>query len=200
MRTKLRKSPESGTQDASLFSVVGTPRCGVPAAFSGGTEVESRREVRTIAPPNAARTAQRAVPTTLNRDDAFSLLEVMVALGIFFACVFSILALVSRGLQQARALQPMQMDAKTAIAMLSLTNRLEEGPLPPEIIKLFETAHPNATVGGEIYEVATNGLFRVDFTVGSVGGNKRGIVTESSILLFRPLSQSRAGAGAGLRR
>jgi Tfp pilus assembly protein PilV len=124
---------------------------------------------------------------------AFSLLEVMVALGIFFICVFSILALVSRGLQQARALQPMQMDAKTAIAMLSLTNRLEEGPLPPEIVAQFEIAHPNSTIAAEIYEVGTNGLFRVDFTVGSAGGNKRAVTADSTILLWRPLSQSRRG-------
>ena len=130
---------------------------------------------------------------------AFSLLEVMVALGIFFSCVFAILALVSRSLQQARGLQPMEMDAKTAIAFLALTNRLEEGPLPSEIVAQYELAHPNATVAGAIYEVATNGLFRIDFTVGGAGGNKKAVITETSILLFRPLSQSRGGAGT-LRR
>lgn len=129
---------------------------------------------------------------------AFSLLEVMVALGIFFMCVFSILALVSRSLQQARQLQPMHLDARTAIAMLSLTNRLEEGPLPPEIIAQYELAHPESTVMGEIYEVATNGLFRVDFTVGTAGGNKKAATANSSILLFRPLSQTRRFGGGGM--
>lgn len=130
---------------------------------------------------------------------AFSLLEVMIALGIFFMCVFSILGLVSRSLQQARALKPIELDAKAAIAMLILTNRLEEGPLPPEFVMQFEATHPNATIAGEIYEVATNGLFRADFTVGTVAGNKRAATSDSSILLFRPLSQPRGGVGA-LRR
>lgn len=131
---------------------------------------------------------------------AFSLLEVMIALAIFFMCVFSILSLVSRSIQQARGLQPLQLDASTAIAMLSLTNRLEEGPLPPEIVAQYELMHPNSTVAGEIYEVATNGLFRVDFTVGTVGGNKKAVTANSSILLFRPGSRSRGIGSPRLRR
>lgn len=134
------------------------------------------------------------------RSAAFTLLEVMIALAIFFGCVFSILALVSRSLQAARGLQPMTMDARSAIAMLSLTNRLEEGPLPPEVVAQFEAENPGYTVMGNIYEEATNGLFRVDLTVGgaSQGAKKVAVTMNSSILLFRPLSQpSRMG---GMRR
>src|SRR5690242_15717588 len=94
----------------------------------------------------------------------------MVAVAIFFMCIFSILALVSRGIQQARNLQAIQPDAKIAIAMLSLTNRLEEGVLPPEIVEAFEKENPGYTIAGQIYEIATNGLFRVDFTVGGASG------------------------------
>lgn len=130
---------------------------------------------------------------------AFSLLEVMIALALFFMCVFAILALVSRSLQQARQLEPMHLDARTAIAMLSLTNRLEEGPIPPEIITQYELSHPDSTIMGEIYEVATNGFFRVDFTVGTAGGNKKAVTATSSILLFRPQSQS-TRFGSQLRR
>ncbi|HEV8544585.1 MAG TPA: hypothetical protein VGR78_19520 [Verrucomicrobiae bacterium] len=136
-------------------------------------------------------------------EEAFSLLEVMIALGIFFMCIFGILAVVSRGLQQARALQPIQADARAAIALLSLTNRLEEGPIPPEMIDAYERENPGHTIAGEIYEVATNGLFRIDFSVGGASGGpeKRAIVTESSILLFRPLSPSkRFGGATGFRR
>lgn len=128
---------------------------------------------------------------------AFSLLEVMIALAIFFGCVFSILALVSSSLQAARSLQPMNMDARSAIAMLSLTNRLEAGPIPTEIIAAFEEENPGYTVGGEILEEATNGLFRVNFIVGgaSKGSTKGPVTMRSSILLFRPLSQpSRLGS------
>ena len=124
------------------------------------------------------------------RNVAFSLLEVMIAIAIFFGCVFSILALVSRSLQAARGLQPMTMDARSAIAMLSLTNRLEEGPLAPEIIEAFEAENPGYTVTGYITEEATNGLFRIDLTVGGASQAKNVAVTmNSSILLFRPNSQ-----------
>ena len=133
------------------------------------------------------------------RTTAFTLLEVMIAIAIFFGCTFAILALVSRSLQAGRSLQPVHMDASSAIAMLSLTNRLEEGPIPPEIIAAFEAENPSYTITGEIMEVATNGLFRVTFIVGGAsGGDRKGPVTmTSSVLLFRPMSQSRR---LGVRR
>jgi hypothetical protein len=127
----------------------------------------------------------------------------MIAVAIFFMCIFSILSLVTRSLRQARALQPIQVDARAAIAFLSLTNRLEEGTLPPEVVLAFEKENPGYTVAGQIYEVATNGLFRVDFTVGGASGGdqKIAITSDSSVLLFRPLSAStRFGSSPGLRR
>ena len=137
------------------------------------------------------------IPGKVRREGtAFTILEVMIAMAIFFGCTFAILALVSRSLQAARGLQPVTMDARSAIAMLSLTNRLEEGPLPPEIIDAFMAENPNYTITGEIFEERTNGLFRVNFVVGGAsGGFRKGPVTmEASILLFRPQSQpSRSG-------
>lgn len=125
--------------------------------------------------------------------EAFSLLEVMIALAIFFMCVFAILSLVSRSIAQARNLKPIQIDATSALAQLSSTNRLEEGPLPEEIIKNFETMYPGYTVGGDIYEVRSNGLFRIDFFVGGLTSTKSGAASSSSVLLFRPMSQQKAG-------
>jgi Tfp pilus assembly protein PilV len=118
--------------------------------------------------------------------DAFSILEVMIALAIFFMCVFAILGLVARSLAQARNLKPIEVDAISAFAELSLTNRLEEGPLPPEIIQDFEAMYPGYTVGGDITEIATNGLYQIDFYVGGLTSTKAGAATTSSVLLFRP--------------
>ena len=122
---------------------------------------------------------------------AFTILEVMIALAIFFACVFGILALVSQSLRQARALRPVDLDARSAIAMLSLTNRLEEGPIPVEIKFAFEKENPGMILEGEIYQVETNGLFRVDFLVGGVssGFEKSAVAVTNSVLLYRPESQ-----------
>lgn len=131
---------------------------------------------------------------------AFTILEVMIALSIFFMCVFAILGVVLRSLNQARHLQPIQIDATTAIAELSLTNRLTEGPIPPEIIATFEAMHPGFTVAGEILEVETNGLFEVSFQVGGVGENQKIIQSEQRVLLFRPLSQPSGAFGGTMRR
>src|SRR5688500_2264693 len=83
------------------------------------------------------------------------------------------------------------MDARSAIALLSLTNRLEEGPIPAEIIAAFQKENPDFRLMGEITQVETNGLFQVDFVVGSVssGYERSAITMNSSVLLFRPDSQ-----------
>src|SRR6188768_1482616 len=103
---------------------------------------------------------------------AFSLLEIMIAVSIFFMAVFAILGLMSRSLAAARGLQPMHVDAASVAAELSLTNRLEEGDIPPEVIQHFEHMYPNYTCGGTITEVGTNGLFQVDLKVGGMTAGK----------------------------
>jgi hypothetical protein len=129
----------------------------------------------------------------VERRAAFSLLEVMIAVSIFFMATFSILALVSRCLSQARSLQPMQVDANMVAAELSLTNRLEEGPIPAEVIERFQHLYPNYTCGGTITEVGTNGLFEVFIEVGGVTAGKHLMRSENRVQLFRPLSQPRRG-------
>jgi len=128
---------------------------------------------------------------------AFTILEVMIALAIFFACTFGILALVSQSLRQARALRPINMDARSAITLLSLTNQLTEGPIPPEIVEAFQRENPDFALMGEIRQVGTNGLFQVDFVVGggSSGYERSAITMNSSVLLFRPRSQQSTRLG-----
>ncbi len=129
-------------------------------------------------------------------DSAFSLLEVMIALGIFFIAIFAILDLTSRNLRAARSLQPLNVDASSLAGELSLTNRLEEGPLPSDLISQFEDLYPGYTCHGEIYEVFTNGLFQVDFEV--VGVKERTVVASTmSILLYRPASSGLMRPGGG---
>ncbi len=130
---------------------------------------------------------------TLTFSRAFSLLEVMIAVSIFFMATFSILALMSRCLAQARSLQPMQVDANMVAAELSLTNRLEEGPIPPEIIQHFEHMYPNYTCGGMISEIGTNGFFQVDIEVGGLTAGKHITSSKNTVYLFRPLSTPRRG-------
>ena len=55
---------------------------------------------------------------------AFSLMEVMIASGIFFMAIFSILALISGVLRNARSLRRVELDAGMVAAQVS--NRSEE--------------------------------------------------------------------------
>ena len=59
---------------------------------------------------------------------AFTLIEVMVASGILFMCLFAVLAVLSNGLRNARALQRRTLDPGMAAAELytqfTTTNRI----------------------------------------------------------------------------
>src|SRR4051794_17036530 len=64
----------------------------------------------------------------------FTLLEVLIAMSVFCIAVFAILDLTSRCLRSARSLQTSFVNVNSLAAELSLTNRLYEGPIPPELI------------------------------------------------------------------
>src|SRR5256885_1098652 len=70
-----------------------------------------------------ANSQRRALPI----QNAFTLLEVIIASAIFFMAAFAILQLVTTGIAQAKALQQREPDAGMLAATLSLTNQLEEG-------------------------------------------------------------------------
>ncbi len=116
---------------------------------------------------------------------AFSLLEVMIAIAIFFTSVFVILELTSQHLRTARILQTLDVDRTSLPSLLSMTNYLEMGPLPIDIKIQYEDAHPGVTVDGFVEEVATNGLFRVDYSIHWMSENSMR-QSRNSILLWRP--------------
>lgn len=118
---------------------------------------------------------------------AFTLIEVLVASAVLVIALAGILVIVSNGIRTARILDRVHVDASSLAAELSLTNRLEEGVESGD----FGDIHPGYGWTREIVEVGTNGLFQVEFTVVGAGGAE----SHLSLLLFRPLSISRAGAG-----
>lgn len=122
------------------------------------------------------------------RRGAFTLLEVMFALGIFFMAVFAILDLTSQCLRSARALRVPRVDAASLAAELSLTNRLEEGVTTGD----FGDLYPGYSWEQEVLLSGTNGLYQVDFVV----LNPRAEIDSTlSILLYR--SQSSVGGRNG---
>ena len=58
---------------------------------------------------------------------AFTLLEVMIAMAVFFIVVFAILNVVVQSLGAARALQKRHADCSIVASVLTLTNCLDEG-------------------------------------------------------------------------
>jgi prepilin-type N-terminal cleavage/methylation domain-containing protein len=115
----------------------------------------------------------------------FSLLEVMIALAIFFMAAFAILQSTSQSLGAARMLKQSTPDALSLIAELSLTNRLEEGVVEGD----FGDLYPDFKWRRETVLVATNGLFQIDFKITGFLG-KRAVESSSSLLLWRPDSRT----------
>jgi hypothetical protein len=128
---------------------------------------------------------------------AFSLLEVMIACGIFFMAVFAILAMVSAVLRNARSLRRVELDAgMVAAKMVGTTNKFYEGTesgsfgdLYPELGNLYS----DYSWEKETYEAQTNGLWQLDIVV-----RRRGLqqpVDSMSILVYSPDSSTRIGPG-----
>jgi type II secretory pathway component PulJ len=139
---------------------------------------------------------QNAGTRTAHR--AFTLLEVMFAVGIFCMATFSILALVSNSLSNARRLQRPMVDAGALAGELSQTNQLVEGIRSDSLNHLLGDTYRGYTWTREIREVQTNKLFQVDFVIQGALGDKP--VSKMRILLFRPNSPAGSLDGATVAR
>jgi Tfp pilus assembly protein PilV len=117
---------------------------------------------------------------------AFTLVEVMIAMGIFFMAVFAILALVTTNLRNARNLLKQRVDASMLISQLSLTNQLTAGSDSGDFGELY----PGYRWTSDITEI-TNGLFQVEYLVtGPPIPGSDPAQTHMSVLLWRPNSPS----------
>lgn len=124
----------------------------------------------------------------------FTLMEVMIACGIFFMATFAILALVSNTLRNARALQRRDVDAGMAASQVFetlKTNRMEQGSLSGD----FGEGYPGYTWDAQ-WDLdwdsgATNGLLKVDILVNHRGNRQP--VDSLSIRVFAP--DARSGPG-----
>jgi Tfp pilus assembly protein PilV len=117
---------------------------------------------------------------------AFTLLEVMIACGIFFMCIFAVLMLVSSSLRNARILRQMDVDAGSVAAQLVKTNRVTEGITSGD---LDDVGYPDYSYEADAEEAATNGLWQVDILVRRRG--KSDPVDKMSIWVYSPDSKKR---------
>lgn len=120
----------------------------------------------------------------------FSLVEVMIAVGIFFMVAFTVLALVSRCLKQAAALEQVRSPIGSLAAQTTATNRLEEGVETGS----FDDAFPDYRWTREVV-VVTNDLYDVYLSVIRTGQGKP--EAELVLRLYRPAP---APGPAGRRR
>lgn len=128
---------------------------------------------------------------------AFTLLEVMIAVAIFFIAIASVLQLMGQGLKMARALQqdvPSPAIIASELSQIAITNRLEDGgSLSGDFDFLSSELYEGYTWDAQTYEISSNGLFQADIVVNGQRNN-RAIQRQMSIFLFSPNS---AGGGFG---
>ena len=125
---------------------------------------------------------------------AFTLIEVMIACGIFFMATFAILALVASSLRNARLLQRGDVDAGMAAAQifqLLKTNRQADLSGSGD----FGEDYPGYTYEFLSHEAMTNGLLEVEIQVNRRGLNKT--FDKMTIWVYAP--DARSGPGGPMR-
>lgn len=119
-----------------------------------------------------------------SRARAFTLMEVMIAAGIFFMSIFTILALVSNSLRNARALRKIDVDAGMVAAQLYKTNKLTEGIDSGD----FGDLYPDFSWQTDSEQIESNGLWQVDIVVRRHG--LQNPVDVMSVWVYSPDSKS----------
>ncbi|HUD49468.1 MAG TPA: hypothetical protein VMR33_21760 [Candidatus Baltobacteraceae bacterium] len=117
--------------------------------------------------------------------EAFTLIEVMLAITIFFMAMFTILGVLGSGVRAASLLRNNGPSAGMVVAQLSATNKLEEGSEAGtfEDIPIYQ----GYRWVSNSREVATNGLFQIDVVVVDPNGTQSSML---SVLLYRPDSDN----------
>jgi prepilin-type N-terminal cleavage/methylation domain-containing protein len=138
----------------------------------------------------------RNLPASWRQPGGFTLLEVVIAIGIFCMVSFAVLELVVTCLGAARSLQVRHADVGMLAAEFVATNKIsafEEGVESGD----FGDFYPGARWDREVTEVGSNGLFQVDFIVHERVG-RHDVVSGMSILLHGPGSpKGKASGGSG---
>jgi len=141
----------------------------------------------------------KASLSNLQKNRAFSLLEVMIAIAILFIGTFAILGLISSSLQNARRLQRPLVDASALVSQLSMTNKLVEGEYDGNLGDVLGKTYSDYKYVAVITEVQSNKLFQADYKIYNIrGGND--IVSQTTTLFFRPESPPGSMDGGNFSR
>ena len=151
-------------------------------------------------------------PSRLAKRGGFSLVEVTVAMAIFFMCMYALISLTIQSLNMARQLEFIEPDVGWVASELSLTNRVEDGLFENgdfgefypgwtwerEVI-LYPALEANSGPGEDI---ENEGLYLVNINV----NDGRTVPQTHSVLMFRGeqdtgngVSRSRTGSSRSSR-
>jgi prepilin-type N-terminal cleavage/methylation domain-containing protein len=124
-----------------------------------------------------------------SRRRAFTLLEVMIAIAIFFVGSFAILGLISSSLNNVRRLQRPSVDASPLLALYAATNSLVEGTYQGNLGEpvLLGKGYSDYNYIVNIEEVASNHLYLVQCAI-MAGYGKREPISVLSTVLYKPHS------------
>jgi prepilin-type N-terminal cleavage/methylation domain-containing protein len=119
---------------------------------------------------------------------AFTLMEVMIAIGVFCIAVLAILDVVASTLHGARLLEKPMVDAGCVAGEVALTNSLieiqdQEGDLS----EFLGDQYRGYAYNYAITEVQSNKLFQVDIILQSDAPGKP-VISKMHMLLYRPAS------------
>jgi hypothetical protein len=114
---------------------------------------------------------------------AFTLIEVMLAITIFFMAMFAILGVLSTGIHAASILRTSGPTAGMVAGFYYATNKIVEGRDSGDFSDI--AGYEGYTWQSEAQEVATNGLFKMDFVVTDPRGNQSSVV---SVLIYNAQS------------
>jgi prepilin-type N-terminal cleavage/methylation domain-containing protein len=140
------------------------------------------------------------LPASIHDRRAFTLLEVMIAIAIFFVASFAILGLISSSLNNVRRLQRPSVDASPVLARYAATNSLIEGVYQGSLgeAELLGKEYRDYNYVVDIEEVASNHLYAVNCKIYTSYGSHDPI-SDLTTVLYKP--QSPAGSldgGIGL--
>jgi hypothetical protein len=141
--------------------------------------------------------AMRNSKFEIRNSAAFTLIEAMMAIGIFFMAIFAILSVVMQNVRAAHSLNQLRPTPGMIAAELSMTNKLEEGSETGD----FGDLYPDYTWSRDILMAGTNGLFQVDIVVYHEDRHgyrhQQNEDAHMSVLLFKPESTQGVGGSAG---
>ncbi len=136
-----------------------------------------------------SKTSASEAVARLNRRRAFTLMEVMIAIGVFCVGVFAILALVANVMHGARLLDRPMVDAGVVVSQIAQTNQLVEvRGVYGSLSEFLGDNYKDYSYEYKIVEVQSNRLFQVDVEVSNDRAPGKPVVSQMSVQLFRPLS------------